>query len=105
MRSISYDELREKSVGISSFLIEKNIPEGTHAAILTENRPEWAVAFFGIISSGCVTVPVDAKLSITEMLFILNDSGAKCLFTSKKFLNEILAQRDALPHLEYILCF
>ncbi len=104
MQILTYDELRERSVGVSSFLIEKGIEPQTHIAILTENRPEWAIAFFGIISAACVTVPVDAKLSIKETLFILNDSQAKCLFVSKKFLDEILSHKEELPNLKYIIC-
>lgn len=105
IRKVSYDELREKSVDVSASLIEKGIPQRAHLAILCENRPEWAVAFFGIISAGCVTVPIDAKLSIKEILFILNDSKAVCLFVSGKFLHSILAHRSELPYLRYIISF
>src|SRR4030042_1943674 len=104
LHRLSYDELRERSVGASSFLIEQGLEPGTHMAILTENRPEWAVAFFGIISAACVTIPIDAKLSLTEILFILNDSQARCLFVSKKFLGEILSHRQALSGLTHIIC-
>jgi len=105
IRSLSYDELRENSVGVSSFIIEKDIREGTPIAILSENRPEWAVALFGIISAACVTVPIDAKLSLREILFILNDSKAECLFLSKKFLDQIVSHRHKLAHVKYLVCF
>ncbi|MBN3040193.1 MAG: AMP-binding protein [Candidatus Omnitrophica bacterium] len=105
IKAITYDELRESSVGISSFLIENKVQPKTHIAILTENRPEWAVAFFGIISAACVTVPVDAKLSIKEILFILNDSKSECLFLSGKFLEKILPYRSQLPNLKHIISF
>jgi long-chain acyl-CoA synthetase len=105
LRKISYDGLREKSVGVSTFLIEKDIAKGTHIAILSENRPEWAITFFGIISAACVTIPIDAKLSIKEILFILNDSGAECIFVSGKFLDLICSQRNQIPKLRYLVCF
>ena len=105
IRSISYDELRERSVDVSAFLIKNNIEKDTHIAILSENRPEWAIAFFGIVSAACITVPIDAKLSITEIMFILNDSQAKCLFVSKKWLDKIIEHKNELPNLQYIISF
>ena len=105
MRKLSYDDLREKSVGVSSFLIKRGIEKATHIAILSENRPEWAIAFFGIISAACVTVPIDAKLSMKEITFILNDSGAKVLLVSGKFWDWVISQRKDFPNLEYIISF
>jgi long-chain acyl-CoA synthetase len=103
IRGLSYDELREKSVGVSAFLIQQGFEAGSHVAILTENRPEWAVSFFGIISAACITIPIDAKLSMTEVLFILNDSGARCLFVSGKFLNKILEHKSELAGLTHVV--
>ena len=105
MRQLSYDDLRERSVDVSAFLIKSGIEKGTHIAILSENRPEWAVAFFGIISAACVTVPIDAKLSINEISFILKDCGAQCIFVSAKFLDTILAHKQHFPHLKHIVSF
>ncbi|MFA5008615.1 MAG: AMP-binding protein, partial [Candidatus Omnitrophota bacterium] len=105
LRAVSYDDLRERAVGVSTFLIEKQIPKGAHIAILSENRPEWAIAFFGIISAACVTVPLDAKLSLKEMLFILNDSKAECIFVSGDFLKIICESKNELPLIKYIVCF
>lgn len=105
LRVITYDDLRERSVAVSSFIIEEGIKEGTRIAILSENRPEWAIAFFGIISSACITVPVDTKLSPKEILFILSDSEAECIFVSRKFLKLILTNKNNLPHLKYIISF
>jgi len=105
LRVVSYDDLRERSVGVSTFLIEKQIPKGTHIAILSENRPEWAIAFFGIISAACVTVPIDAKLSLREILFILNDSKSECIFVSQDFVATVCEHKQELPLVKYIVCF
>ncbi len=105
LKVVTYDDLRERSVAISTFLIEKQIPKGAHIAILSQNRPEWAIAFFGIISAACVTVPIDAKLSLKEITFILNDSGAEVLFVSGSFLDLIYPVRQEFKSLKYIVSF
>ncbi|MFA5272439.1 MAG: AMP-binding protein [Candidatus Omnitrophota bacterium] len=105
LRKITYDDLRERSVGVSTFLIEKQIQKGAHVAILTENRPEWAITFFGIMSAACVTVPIDAKLSLKEITFILNDSKAEVLFVSGDFIDLIYPVRNEFKNLKVIVCF
>ncbi|MDD4954898.1 MAG: AMP-binding protein [Candidatus Omnitrophica bacterium] len=105
LTKVSYDDLRERSVGASTFLIEKQIPKGAHIAILSENRPEWAIAFFGIISAACVTVPIDAKLSLREIFFILNDSKSECIFVSEDFVKTIYEHKNELPFVKHIICF
>ncbi|MCF6192257.1 MAG: AMP-binding protein, partial [Candidatus Hydrothermae bacterium] len=40
---------------------------GTHAAVIGDNRPEWAFAYFAIHWAGGVVVPVDARLTPTEI--------------------------------------
>ncbi len=62
-------------------------PESTrHAAIFSENRPEWAFALMGIWSAGAAAVPVDAQNNAEELAFILEDSDADCVFVSEKNL-------------------
>jgi long-chain acyl-CoA synthetase len=105
LRAVSYDDLRERSVGVSSFLIKNDIKPNSHIAILSENRPEWAIAFFGIISAACITIPVDAKLSAKEINFILSDSEAECICVSESFLKTVLELKNDLPRLKHIVCF
>ncbi len=104
-RKITYDDLRERSVGVSMFLIDKQIQKGARVAILTHNRPEWAIAFFGTISAACITVPIDTKLSLKEITFILNDSGTEVLFVSIDFLKMIYPIRSEFKNLKVIVCF
>jgi long-chain acyl-CoA synthetase len=104
-RSISYVKLGRRVVGISSVLINLGIAKGDRVAIFSENRPEWAAAFFGIISAGGVVLPVDPKLSDNEVRFILHDSRAKCVFTSAKYIDTIERIRSNLPDLEKIILF
>ncbi len=104
-RVLTYDDLREQSVNISCALIKLEVAPDSRCAILLESRPEWAVAYFGIVSAAGITVPMDVKLSETEMLFVLNDSEAVCVFTSAHYMDFILRRRQELPYLKHIFCF
>lgn len=104
IRSISFNELRENSVDISASLIRMGLKKDDRVAILSENRPEWAVALFGIISAAGITVPMDVKLSESEIGFILRHSGARYVFISKSFIKVVSGLRKELPSLEHIIC-
>ncbi|MFA6321371.1 MAG: AMP-binding protein [Candidatus Omnitrophota bacterium] len=104
-REISYIKLGRRAVSISSVLINLGVNKGDRVAILSENRPEWAAAYFGIISCGGIILPIDAKLTDNEIKFILNDSQAKCIFVSEKHLEAVDKIKSNLPNLKKIILF
>lgn len=89
-REITYSELID-SVGSFASLID--VLPGDRVAILSENRPEWAFALFGIWRRGATAVPIDFLSSPEEIAYVLRDSGCKMLFysnTTKGRLEEAL---------------
>ena len=102
-KEISFVKLGRRVVSISSVLINLGIQKGDRVAIFSENKPEWAAAYFGIISCGGTILPVDVKLSDAEVEFILNDSQTKCIFVSDKYITTIDRLRGVLPYLKNII--
>ena len=102
-RSISYIELGRRTSDVAYTLKKIGVERGDRVAILSESRPEWAIAFFGIVSCAGITVPLDIKLSDAELEFILSDSQAKCIFVSKKFIDRILQLKLKLASLTHII--
>ncbi len=51
-------------------------------AIISNNRPEWNFADFGIQQSGAVSVPIYPTISENDLNFILNDAKVKYIFVS-----------------------
>jgi long-chain acyl-CoA synthetase len=60
------------------------IRPGDRVAILSENRPEWAIADFATLLVGAVTVPVYATLTGEQTAYTLRDSGATLIFVSSE---------------------
>ncbi len=102
-RKINYRELGCRTGETAYNLMKIGIERGERVAILAESRPEWSVALFGIISCAAVTVPMDTKLSETEIKFILNDSEAKAIFVSQKYLETVLRLKPELPNLQTVI--
>lgn len=103
-RSLTYTRIGMRVSNTSYALKKLGLMKGERAAIFSESRPEWAIAFFGIVSCAGIAVPMDTKLSDAEIEFILNDCGAKYIFTSKKLLETILRVKPKLISLQSIIC-
>ena len=103
---ISYTEFGASVAAFSKGLNALGVQKGDRVAILSENRPEWAISDFGILKTGAVNVPMFSTLTAAQVGYILKDSGAKiiCVSTEKQ-LEKCLAIRDEVPTLEQIIIF
>ena len=79
-------EFYRHTIAISRKLREWGIAKGDRVAILSENRPEWAVADFAALLRGAASVPVYPTLTPPQTAFILKESGARILFVSTEAL-------------------
>jgi long-chain acyl-CoA synthetase len=80
--SISASELYRDVAGTARSLTAWGIGKGDRVAILSENRPEWAVADFATLMLGAVDVPIYTTLTGEQTAYILKDSGARVIFVS-----------------------
>ena len=81
---ISSREFYRNVVGVARTLESWGVGKGDRVAILSENRPEWAVADFATMLLGAATVPVYGTLPPVQALHLLRDSGARAVFVSSR---------------------
>ena len=79
---ISSRELYRDVAGTAKSLLGWGIRKGDRVALLSENRPEWAVTDFACACIGAVVVPVYPTLTGEQTAILLRDSGARIAFTS-----------------------
>ena len=105
-QDISYTELGESVDAFSKGLNALGVQKGDRVALLSENRPEWAITDFGCLKTGAVTVPMFSTLTAAQVGYILKDSGSKiiCVSTSRQ-LEKVTAIRDEVQTLEQIIVF
>jgi long-chain acyl-CoA synthetase len=85
-------------------LRELGIRDGDRVAILSENRPEWAIADYACLTARCTDVPIYPTLPARQIEYILRDSGAVALVVSSAAqLEKVLAIRERLPGLRHIV--
>jgi long-chain acyl-CoA synthetase len=70
--------VRHIALGLASIGVER----GARVGIMSENRPEWALADWACLCSGLTDVPIYPTLPAEQTVHPLNDSGAVALFVS-----------------------
>lgn len=89
-------ELYRNVVSTARTLQNWAIGKGDRVAILSENRPEWAIADFATMCIGAVVVPIYPTLTSEQIGWLLRDAGVRVLFLSTidqlKKVREVQAQ-------------
>jgi long-chain acyl-CoA synthetase len=103
---VSYAELLGKVRDFSFGLRELGVKQGDHVAILSENRPEWAIADYACLAARAADVSVYPTLPARQIEYILRDSESvvACVSTPDQ-LKKLLDIRPGLPRLEHIIAF
>ncbi|MGE5807820.1 MAG: AMP-binding protein, partial [Nitrospirota bacterium] len=78
----TYRDLLNSIASASRALSGLGIEKGDRVALLSENRPEWMIAYLSVVSLGAVIVPLDAQYTESEVALLLADSGSKAVFVS-----------------------
>jgi long-chain acyl-CoA synthetase len=103
---LTHRELAEQVQGASVALLELGLGDGDRVAILSENRPEWAIADYACLAARCVDVPIYPTLPARQAEYILRDSGAAvALVSSAEQLAKVEAIRGRLPGLRHLVAF
>ena len=103
---ISHKTLRERVRRTALGLRALGLVPGSRVAILSENRPEWAIADFGCLTAGFTDVPVYPTLPAEQITYILRDAGASAAFVSNEDQTaKIVAIRSQLPGLQFVIGF
>jgi len=84
LSGIGYDETHRIAKGVAASLTQQGVERGDRAAILSENRPEWALADYGCLCAGVIDVPVYSTLTARQVTYVFEDSGTKLAFVSTR---------------------
>jgi long-chain acyl-CoA synthetase len=101
---IGYRELAELVQNLSIGLQELGLRRGDRVAILSENRPEWAITDYACLAARCADVPIYPTLPARQAEYILRDSGAVAVLVSNAAqLEKVLSIRGRLPALGHVI--
>ena len=105
-KPISHGEVADRVRHAARGLASLGVRRGDRVAILSENRPEWAIADFACLTAGLTDVPIYPTLPADQIAYILKDSGAVAIFVSTKIQAEKVREiRAQLPALKTVIGF
>lgn len=79
---VSFGEFSADVKAFGEYLLSRGLSDGVRIALIGENSYFWVVAYFAIINSGNVVVPIDKELKANEIVHLLNNSESALLIHS-----------------------
>lgn len=102
----STQQFADNATYISYGLLGLGVEREDKIAIISNNRPEWNFADYGIQQCGAVSVPIYPTISENDLNFILNDAKVKYIFISSADLyKKVKAVAANAPSVKEIYSF
>ena len=100
---VSYEAQFRAIATLAADLAAGGVTKGDRVAVAMRNLPEWIVAFFAATTLGAIAVPLNAWWTGEELVYGLNDSGAKVLITDDERWDRLAPLRSELPGVARVL--
>jgi long-chain acyl-CoA synthetase len=103
----------DRTIGFGTFIRTANsvahalrdrfgITKGERVAVLSQNNPEWCLAFWATVSQGAILVGLNGWWTTDEIEYGLQDSGARVLVADRKRFERIAGSLDTAPDLRHV---
>ena len=101
-RRISFGDFIDSADSVSATLLDHGVGRGDRVAVLSANNPEWCMAFWGTVDIGAILVGLNGWWKTDEILYGLEDSGAKVLIADRTRFERIVAELGSIKTLEAV---
>ncbi|MDQ6886626.1 MAG: long-chain fatty acid--CoA ligase [Gemmatimonadota bacterium] len=104
--ALSHRTVAERVRRVALGLRALGVKRGDRVAILSENRPEWAIVDYACLSAGITDVPLYPQVPSEQIAYILEDCGAVAIFVSTEAQSaKIATARGKLTKLRHVIGF
>jgi fatty-acyl-CoA synthase len=103
LESWTYAELRAARDRYALGLLALGIERGDRVGLLLSNCLEYMALHFALLRIGAIAVRLNFRLTGAELRYVLEDSGATCLFLHATYAERIEAIRDEVPVGTYVV--
>jgi long-chain acyl-CoA synthetase len=103
-RSYGFAAFVREANGVSAALRDRfGVGHGDRVAVLSQNNPEWCLTFWATVDLGAILVGLNGWWKADEIVYGLQDSGAKVLVADRKRFERIAGDLGEAPDLEVVL--
>jgi acyl-CoA synthetase (AMP-forming)/AMP-acid ligase II len=96
-KRLSYAEFEQAANRLANALLDLKLDKGARVAILSANRPEYAIAYFAIARTPYISAHCSTRSIAGELAYVLDRIGAEVLILEAAFAAIV---QEALPELE-----
>ncbi len=101
-RSYSYAEANSRINRVASALLQEGVAKGDRVAVLLYNGNEFLEIFFACAKIGAIFVPINFRLTPPEAAYILENCGARILFSDIELSRSVSEMEAAVPGIRSI---
>ena len=102
--SVTSEEFVAEVYDVARGLIASGVQPGDRVALISATRYEWSLLDFAIWAAGAVSVPVYPSSSLSQMQWIIEDSGAVLAVTETRdhteLISHLVLREDGTPGLQ-----
>lgn len=102
-KKITYKQLNDLVSEVACGLVGLGIKKGEKVALFLDNSPEFVAGYYAILKAGAVAVPINYMFKKDETKFILEDSRACAIITSRAYVGLALELRTRLDCLKHVI--
>ena len=99
----SYGELAERTSQFAQLLRKRGVSPGDRVLIRLPNCLDYPSAFLGAMKAGCIAVPTSTLLTVDEVLYLAQDSGAKVLVMDHQTWEQLVPRLAEAPEARLVL--
>lgn len=102
-KTTTWGDLDRRVTALAGALSRRGVAFGDRVLILMLNRTEFIESFLAINKLGAIAVPVNFRMTPSEIAFLVGDSQAEVVITESVLSNVATAVRDIDPTLKTVI--
>ncbi len=97
-------EFNQRINQAANAFLEAGVKKGDRVAVLMGNSNIYLELLFSLCKLGAAMVPLNFRLAVPELEFIINNSEPSMLFYSPEFLSVVEELKDKVPCVKQLIC-
>lgn len=102
-KRITYKELDNRATVIAGWLQKNDIEADDKVGYILKNSLAIVELFYGVALSGGVGVPINFRLTVDELEYIINNSDSQILFIDQEYEEVIQLIADKIPKVKTVV--
>jgi fatty-acyl-CoA synthase len=102
-RTTTWEQLQGRVDALADALSRRGVCFGDRVLILMLNRSEFVEAFLAVNTLGAIAVPVNFRMTVAEIAFLVSDCEARVVITESVLARVAIAVRDLDPTLATVI--